>query len=60
MLYEKFAEHGAIKNVKVLNGDDGKCKGVGFVNFVDSNDANKAIAAMNGKKIEDKEIMVSL
>lgn len=60
MMYEKFAEFGGVKNVKVLLSEDGKCKGVGFVNYVDTASATKAIQAMNGAKIEDKEIQVSM
>lgn len=49
-MYELFAPYGAIRSVKVLTDDSGKCKGVGFANFAHYNDAQTAIAAVNNTK----------
>lgn len=49
-LYEIFAQFGAIRSVKVLNDDSGKCKGVGFVNYCHFNDAQNAIAGVNNTR----------
>ncbi|CBJ48711.1 polyadenylate-binding protein, putative [Ectocarpus siliculosus] len=34
---------------------DGKSKCFGFVNFENADDAAKAVEALNGKKVDDKE-----
>lgn len=60
-LYEKFAVYGAISSVKVLTDEmSGICKGVGFVNFLEQAAAMEAIRAMDGLKIGDKHLHVSL
>uniref|UniRef100_A0A061QQP4 Rna-binding region rnp-1 domain-containing protein n=1 Tax=Tetraselmis sp. GSL018 TaxID=582737 RepID=A0A061QQP4_9CHLO len=60
-LYEKFAIYGGIASVKVLLDEaTGACKGVGFINYVDPNAAMEAIHAMNGLKVGDKQLHVSL
>lgn len=59
-LYEKFAPFGAIRSVKVLEDEAGQCKGVGFVNFLDLEAAQRAIDALHGKKVGEKELHVSL
>lgn len=59
-LYEQFAPFGAIRSVKVLEDEAGQCKGVGFVNFLDQDAAQRAIEALHGKKVGEKELHVSL
>ncbi|GMH32581.1 hypothetical protein BSKO_00415 [Bryopsis sp. KO-2023] len=59
-LYEKFAPFGGIRSVKVLEDEAGQCKGVGFVNFLDQEAAQRAIEAFHGKKVGEKELHVSL
>ena len=49
-IYENFNQFGAIKNVRVLMDEQNKCKGVGFVNYMDINAANKAIQVVKKKK----------
>ncbi|XP_057973597.1 polyadenylate-binding protein 2-like [Malania oleifera] len=50
-----FGEYGTITSVVVMKDGDGKSKCFGFVNFENADDAAKAVDALNGKKIEDKE-----
>ena len=59
-LYEKFAPHGAVYSVKILSDEqNGKCRGVGFVNYGDAKSAIKAVEALHGSKIQDKLLHVS-
>merc|ERR1712217_952571 len=39
---------GAPKGVKAMMGDDGKCKGIGFVNYLEPQSAELAISVYNG------------
>ncbi|GLU04237.1 hypothetical protein SLE2022_213960 [Rubroshorea leprosula] len=50
-----FSEYGAITSAVVMRDADGKSKGFGFVNFDNADDAAKAVEALNGKKIDEKE-----
>ncbi|KAI8471201.1 MAG: hypothetical protein J3K34DRAFT_458441 [Monoraphidium minutum] len=60
-LYERFAPYGAIMSVKVLCDSDTKvCRGVGFVNFAQHDDAARAMQALHGTKIGDRLLHVSL
>ncbi|KAA8528512.1 hypothetical protein F0562_035867 [Nyssa sinensis] len=54
-LKQLFGEYGTITSVVVMRDGDGKSKCFGFVNFEDADDAAKAVDALNGKKIDDKE-----
>lgn len=48
-----FAEHGTVTSCVVMKeeGEGGKSKGFGFVNFEQPEDAAKAVEALNGKDI---------
>lgn len=50
-----FGEFGTITSAVVMKDGDGKSKCFGFVNFENTDDAAKAVEALNGKKIDDKE-----
>ncbi|KAG8390920.1 hypothetical protein BUALT_Bualt01G0133700 [Buddleja alternifolia] len=50
-----FSEYGTITSSVVMRDADGRSKGFGFVNFENADDAAKAVEALNGKKIDDKE-----
>ncbi|XP_043942154.1 polyadenylate-binding protein 4-like [Protopterus annectens] len=54
-----FDKYGPTVSVKVMRDQDGKSKGFGFVSFERPEDAQNAIACMNGKKINGKELYVS-
>jgi len=59
-LAEMFGEYGTTTSVKIINDTSGKSKGFGFVCFEDEGSASKAMAELNGKDIEGKEIYVGL
>ncbi|KAJ7946075.1 Polyadenylate-binding protein [Quillaja saponaria] len=50
-----FGEFGPITSVVVMRDGDGKSKCFGFVNFENADDAARAVEALNGNKIDDKE-----
>ncbi|CAA0819593.1 Polyadenylate-binding protein 4 [Striga hermonthica] len=50
-----FGEYGTITSSVVMRDANGKSKCFGFVNFENADDAAKAVEALNGKKIDDKE-----
>ncbi|KAL5559067.1 hypothetical protein UlMin_035278 [Ulmus minor] len=54
-LTKTFGEYGTITSAVVMRDGDGKSKCFGFVNFENSDDAAKAVEALNGKKFDDKE-----
>ncbi|KAJ3695450.1 hypothetical protein LUZ60_000827 [Juncus effusus] len=54
-LLEVFGQYGAITSAVVMIDAEGKSKCFGFVNFENSDDAGKAVDALNGKKFGDKE-----
>ncbi|KAI7740547.1 hypothetical protein M8C21_027307, partial [Ambrosia artemisiifolia] len=54
-LKKTFGEYGTITSAVIMRDGDGKSKCFGFVNFENADDAAKAVEALNGKKIDDKE-----
>ena len=57
----RFAPHGSILSVKVLQEENtARCRGVGFVNYTDAQGALNAIQNVNGLKVADKHLHVSL
>ncbi|KAL8160639.1 hypothetical protein V2J09_002176 [Rumex salicifolius] len=50
-----FGEFGTITSAIVMKDAQGKSKCFGFVNFEKSDDAAKAVEALNGTKFDDKE-----
>ena len=58
-LEQKFAEFGNVKSARIVTDKfSGKSRGFGFVDMEDA-DAEKAIAAMSGKKVGDRELTVN-
>jgi RNA recognition motif-containing protein len=56
-----FAEYGKVISASVATDrDSGRSKGFGFVEMESQEDANKAIAALDGKSFEDRIIIVSV
>ncbi|CAA0819608.1 Polyadenylate-binding protein 2 [Striga hermonthica] len=53
-----FGEYGTITSSVVMRDADGKSRCFGFVNFENADDAAKAVEALNGKKIDEKELYV--
>ncbi|KAJ0252055.1 Polyadenylate-binding protein 2 [Hirschfeldia incana] len=55
-LKKAFSEYGEITSAVVMrDGEGGKSKGFGFVNFENADDAAKAVECLNGKTFDDKE-----
>ncbi|CAN1192429.1 Polyadenylate-binding protein 2 [Linum perenne] len=54
-LKKVFGDFGTITSAVVMRDSDGKSKCFGFVNFENADDAARAVDALNGKKIDDKE-----
>jgi len=58
-LKQKFEEHVKVLAVRLITDKfSGKAKGFGFVE-VDDADMDKAISAMNGQKLGEREIVVN-
>jgi len=57
-LQKVFAEYGTITSVAVMRDEDGKSKCFGFINFENSEDAAKAVDALNGYKFDSKDWFV--
>jgi len=59
-LYQLFGPYGALAQVKIVRDPaTNLCKGFGFVNMVKLEDAQNAIAALNGAQIGTKTLQVS-
>jgi polyadenylate-binding protein len=57
-LKKLFGAFGPIKSAVVMRDEEGKSKGFGFVNFENSDDAEKAVAELHEKDYEGKTIFV--
>ncbi|KAF8054824.1 hypothetical protein N665_1312s0016 [Sinapis alba] len=61
-LEKSFGEFGPTTNCVIIREGEvrqGKSRGYGFVSFQNPEDAEKAVEALNGKKFEDKEWLVT-
>lgn len=59
-LQDLFASYGDVSSAVVIKDrESGRSKGFGFVEFGDDAAADKAIAEMNGKEIEGRNITVN-
>ncbi|PIN04410.1 Polyadenylate-binding protein (RRM superfamily) [Handroanthus impetiginosus] len=59
-LKELFSEFGTITSCKIMCDPNGMSKGAGFVAFSTSEEAKKALNAMNGKMIGRKPLYVAM
>jgi RNA recognition motif-containing protein len=60
-LKTKFAEYGTVVSVAVIKDrDSNQSKGFGFVELETQEEANAAIAALDGKEFEGRTIVVSV
>ncbi|WP_439696687.1 RNA recognition motif domain-containing protein [Mucilaginibacter sp. AW1-7] len=60
-LLEIFTLYGQVEQVKIITDiDTGQSKGYGFINMADEPGAIRAIDALNGATIDDREISVRL
>ena len=59
-LTELFSSYGEIEEAVVISDKySGRSKGFGFVTFKDDASADKAVAEMNGKDVQGRELKVS-
>lgn len=59
-LQELFSRHGSVASVRVITDKfSGRSKGFGFVEMASDEEAERAIAALNGTEFEGRSIVVS-
>ncbi len=58
-LKSTFAQYGDIEDSIIISDNTGRSKGFGFVTFVNDADADKAIAELNGFKLDGRAIIVN-
>ncbi len=59
-LEQMFAPHGTVRSAQVImDRDTGRSKGFGFVEMSTDEEAQAAMAALNGKEIEGRTITVN-
>jgi RNA recognition motif-containing protein len=59
-LQQMFAAHGTVESAQVImDRDTGRSKGFGFVEMKTDQEAQAAIAAMNGKEVEGRALTVN-
>ncbi len=59
-LTELFAPHGTVESAKIISDKySGQSKGFGFVEMSNSEEAQSAISALNGKEFEGRTLVVS-
>ncbi|MBI2804696.1 MAG: RNA-binding protein [Planctomycetes bacterium] len=55
-----FAPHGTVQSAQVImDRDTGRSKGFGFVEMGSSQEAQAAIAALNGKEVDGRKLTVN-
>jgi RNA recognition motif-containing protein len=59
-LQELFSAHGTVQSAQVImDRDTGRSKGFGFVEMGSDQEAQAAIAAMNGKEVDGRALTVN-
>jgi RNA recognition motif-containing protein len=59
-LEQMFAAHGTVQSAQVIvDRDTGRSKGFGFVEMGSDQEAQTAIAALNGKEVEGRTLTVN-
>ncbi|MBT96595.1 MAG: RNA-binding protein [Candidatus Pacearchaeota archaeon] len=59
-LKELFSSYGETEEVTIISDKfSGRSKGFGFITFKEDAGAEKAVAEMNGKEVEGRELKVS-
>ncbi len=60
-LEDMFAPFGAVGSAKVITDrDTGRSRGFGFVEMASSEEAQKAITALNGRDVDGRQLTVNL
>src|ERR1051325_5371872 len=59
-LEQMFGESGTVQSANIIEDrETGRSRGFGFVEMSSSEEANAAIAALNGKEIDGRELKVN-
>lgn len=58
-LRELFSEAGEVQSAKVITDETGRSKGFGFVEMATTEEAEKAVNAINGRTISNRALNVS-
>lgn len=59
-LQKLFAEHGEVEEAVIIKDKfSGRPKGFGFVTFVNDEDADKAVEALNDYELNDRKLAVN-
>ena len=59
-LQQMFGQHGTVQSAQVIvDRDTGRSKGFGFVEMGSDQEAQAAIAALNGKEVEGRTLTVN-
>ncbi|MED5463234.1 MAG: RNA-binding protein [Myxococcota bacterium] len=59
-LREAFEQYGEVVDCKIITDrDTGRSRGFGFVTFNEGNDADNAIAEMNGSELDGRSLRVN-
>ena len=59
-LEQMFAAHGTVESARVImDRDTGRSKGFGFVEMGSDQEAQAAIAALNGKEVDGRSLTVN-
>ena len=60
-LQSTFAAHGTVESAKVITDrDTGRSRGFGFVEMSTQEEAEKAIAALNGTELDGRSLTVNI
>ncbi len=56
-----FSDHGEVTKAQVITErDTGRSRGFGFVEMASSDDAQKAISALNGRNVDGRQLTVNV
>lgn len=58
-LREVFGKHGEITSIKLIQDNQGKLQGFGFINFKNPDDAQAALRELNETELDGKKLYVS-